>query len=54
LLNEPGPDGELGAAKVNAFETIPIGCAGSLLNFELIGVDHHCQGVFDVELSIVL
>src|SRR6202044_1422187 len=54
LLNEPGADCKLGAAEVDAFETVPVGGTRGLLNLELVGVYHHCQGVFDVEVLVIL
>lgn len=54
LLDDPGHDGEFGAAEVDALEAVPVAGSGCLLDFEFVGVDHHGKSVFDVEVGVVL
>ena len=54
MLNDPGHDGKLSTAEVDTLEAVDVAGARSLLDFKLVGVNHHSKGIFDVEVGVVL
>lgn len=51
-LNSPDKCNYFRSAKVNTFETVEVSCAGEMLLFELIGIDHHADGGIWVEVLL--
>lgn len=54
LLHEPGDAGDFRAAQVDTLEAVQVAGAGGLLDLELVGVDHHCKGVLNIEVLVLL
>ena len=53
-LDQPDDTGDLGSSEIDTLEAINVSGASALLDLEFIGMDHHRQGIFDVEIGVVL
>ena len=54
LLNDPCHDGEFSTSEVDTLEAVPVASPRGLLDFEFVGVNHHSECIFDVEVGVVL
>ena len=52
-LDDPDEGGDFGSSEISPFEALDVACPSGVLDFELIGMDHHSDGFVNVEICKV-